>query len=100
MTFRHNYQLGKFEYPDMISIPTYKPNYKGNAKQIKKAVDAIKHAERPIFYLGGGIILSESSELVRELISFTKIPSVETLMARGALRHDDPLLLGMIFEVQ
>ena len=89
-------QIGKFEYPDTIAIPTYKPTYKGNAKQIKKAVEAIRHADRPIFYLGGGIILSESSELVRELVSFTQIPAVETLMARGSLKHDDPLLLGML----
>jgi len=89
-------QIGKFEYPETISIPTYKPTYKGNTKQIKKAVDAMRHADRPIFYLGGGIILSESSDLVRELVSFTQIPAVETLMARGSLRHDDPLLLGML----
>ena len=89
-------QVGRFEYPDEISIPTYKPTYKGNAKQIKKAVDAIKNAERPIFYLGGGIVSSQASDLVREFVKFTQIPACETLMARGVLRHDDPLLLGML----
>ncbi len=89
-------QIGKFEYPEEISIPTYKPTYKGNAKQIKKAIDAIRQADRPIFYLGGGIISSNAAELVRELVSFTKIPAVETLMARGVLRYDDPLLFGML----
>ncbi len=89
-------QVGKFEYPEEISIPTYKPTYKGNAKQIKKAIDAMRQADRPIFYLGGGIISSNAAELVRELVSFTKIPAVETLMARGVLRYDDPLLFGML----
>ncbi len=89
-------QIGKFEYPEEISIPTYKPTYKGNAKQIKKAIEAMKQADRPIFYLGGGIVSSGAAELVRELVSFTGIPAVETLMARGVLRHDDPLLFGML----
>ncbi len=89
-------QIGKFDYPKEISIPTYKPTYKGNAKQIKKAIEAIKNADRPIFYLGGGIILSQAADLVRELVSITQIPAVETLMARGALRYDDPLLFGML----
>ena len=89
-------QVGKFEYPEEISIPTYKPTYKGNAKQIKKAIDAMRQADRPIFYLGGGIVSSNAAELVRELVSFTKIPAVETLMARGVLRYDDPLLFGML----
>ncbi len=89
-------QVAKFEYPDEISIPTYKPTYKGNAKQIKKAVDAIKHADRPIFYLGGGIISSGAADLVREFVDFTQIPACETLMARGVLKHDNPLLLGML----
>ncbi len=89
-------QVGKFEYPEEISIPTYKPTYKGNAKQIKKAIEAMRQADRPIFYLGGGIVSSNAAELVRELVSFTKIPAVETLMARGVLRYDDPLLFGML----
>ncbi len=89
-------QIGKFDYPKEISIPTYKPTYKGNAKQIKKAIEAIKNADRPIFYLGGGIILSQAADLVRELVSITQIPAVETLMARGTLRYDNPLLFGML----
>lgn len=89
-------QMGKFHYPKDIKLQTYKPTYKGNPRQIKKAVDAIKEAKKPIFYLGGGIISSEASDIIRELVKMTGVPAVETLMARGTLSHDDPLLLGML----
>ena len=89
-------QIGEFNYPDEIKLETYKPTYKGNMKQIKKAVDAIANAKKPVFYLGGGIVKSGASQLVRELVSFSGIPAVETLMARGVLRYDDPYLLGMV----
>ncbi|WP_281951036.1 acetolactate synthase large subunit [Nitrosophilus kaiyonis] len=89
-------QIGEFNYPDEIKLETYKPTYKGNKRQIKKAVEAIANAKKPVFYLGGGIVRSGAADLVRELVSFTGIPAVETLMARGVLRYDDPLLLGMV----
>ncbi len=89
-------QMGTFVYPEEITMQTYKPTYKGNVRQIKKAVEAIAQAKRPILYLGGGIISAGASELVREFAKATGIPAVETLMARGALRYDDPLLLGMV----
>ncbi len=89
-------QIGTFVYPERISLQTYKPTYKGNPRQIKKAVDAIKNAKRPIFYLGGGLKHANASELMREFMRITQIPAVETLMARGVISHDDPLLLGMV----
>lgn len=89
-------QLADFNYPKEVKLETYKPTIKGNARQIKKAVEAIANAKKPVFYLGGGIIHSNSAELVRELVDFTQIPAVETLMARGTLRYDDPMLLGMV----
>ncbi len=89
-------QLAEFDYPEEIHLETYKPTIKGNQRQIKKAVEAIVNAKKPVFYLGGGIIRSQSVDLVRELVAATKIPAVETLMARGTLRYDDPMLLGMV----
>ena len=89
-------QIEEFIYPDSIELETYKPKIKGNARQIKKAVEAIKNASRPLFYLGGGIINSNASEVVRELVHATKIPAVETFMARGVLSHDDELLISML----
>ncbi len=89
-------QIAEFNYPKEVKLETYKPTIKGNARQIKKAVEAIAEAKKPVFYLGGGIIHSNSADLVRELVHATKIPAVETLMARGSLRYDDPYLLGMV----
>jgi len=89
-------QIGEFNYPKEIVLKTYRPTTKGNPKQIKKALKAISEAKKPLFYLGGGVILSNSADEVRELVSKTQIPAVETLMARGTLRYDDPMLLGML----
>ncbi len=89
-------KLGIFEYPSEIKMQTYKPNYKGNSKQIKKAVELIANSKKPILYIGGGVISADASELVRELSEFTQIPVVETLMALGAVRSDDKLNLGMV----
>ncbi len=89
-------QMGIFEYPKEISIKTYKPHTKGSIKQIRKAIEAICRAKKPILYLGGGIVSSNSSNLVREFAKMSGIPAVETLMARGVLGHDNPLLLGML----
>ena len=86
----------KFEYPEKVELITYKPTYKGNKRAIKRAADAIKKAKKPVFYIGGGSVLSGAYKLIRELVSYTKIPSVETLMARGVLRFDCPYLYGMV----
>ncbi|MFC2438350.1 MAG: acetolactate synthase large subunit [Prevotella melaninogenica] len=89
-------KLGVFEYPSEIKMQTYKPNYKGNFKQIKKAVELIANSKKPILYIGGGVISAGASELVRELSEFAQIPVVQTLMALGAVRSDDKLNLGMV----
>jgi acetolactate synthase-1/2/3 large subunit len=89
-------EFGDFVYPKDVNIPTYKPSYKGNDRQIKKAADAIKKAKKPLLYIGGGAVLSEATPLIRELAELTQIPAVETLMARGVMGAKNPLLLGML----
>ncbi len=89
-------QVGKFIYPETITMKTYKPTYKGNVRQIKKAVEAIANSKRPVLYIGGGAISSGASEAVKEFASITGIPAVETLMARGVMGDENPLLLGML----
>ena len=89
-------QIEEFVYPESIDIPTYKPHTKGNKRQMKKAVEAIAEAKRPLFYLGGGIINANAAEEVRTFVKMTGIPAVETFMARGTLRYDDPLLISML----
>ncbi|RAZ23355.1 acetolactate synthase large subunit [Campylobacter hyointestinalis] len=88
--------IGEFKYPDEIKMQTYKPNTKGHPNQIKKACEAIAKSKKPIVYIGGGAVSSNSSDEIRKFISKTKIPAVETLMALGVLRSDDELNLGMV----
>ena len=89
-------QIGKFDYPKEIKMQTYKPTYKGNTRQIKKAIEAIANSKRPVLYVGGGAVSSNAFEEIREFSKITGIPAVETLMARGVMGEDNPLLLGML----
>jgi acetolactate synthase I/II/III large subunit len=88
-------QIAKFDYSKAVELETYKPTIKGNARQIKKAVAAIKESKRPLFYLGGGVINANAADEVRKFVKMTGIPAVETFMARGSLHHDDALLISM-----
>jgi len=89
-------QIAEFNYDIEIELETYKPHVKGNPRQIKKAMEAISKAKRPLFYLGGGIINANAAYEVRDLVHKTGIPAVETFMARGVLSYDDELLVGML----
>ena len=89
-------QIAEYDYDIELELETYKPHVKGNPRQIKKAMEVIAEAKRPLFYLGGGVINSGASAEVRELVHKTGIPVVETLMALGVLAHDDDLLAGML----
>lgn len=88
-------KTGIFNYPEEISIPTYKPTLKGNAKQIKKAAEAVSACKRPLLYIGGGAVASNASDLIRKFVRKTGIPAVETLMALGVMDANDELNLGM-----
>jgi len=89
-------EMGEFRYPETVELPTYKPRYKGNDRQIRKAVEAILSSKKPLLYVGGGAVLSEASGVIRELADMARIPAVETLMARGVMGAGNPLLLGMV----
>lgn len=89
-------QIAAFDYPTEVHLETYKPHLKGNMRQIKKAVEAIVNAKKPLFYLGGGIKASKADALMREIATFTQIPAVETFNARGTLGVDHPSLLSMV----
>lgn len=85
-----------YEYPEAIKIRSYNPTYIGNRWQIKKAAEAIMKAKRPVVYAGGGVILSNASEELQELVKVTGIPITLTLMGLGAYPGNDPLFLGML----
>ncbi len=85
-----------FEYPDEVNIPSYKPTYRGNAKQIRAACKLIEAAERPLLYVGGGVVSSGASEELAHLVDMMRIPAVVTLMGKGALPASHPLNLGPV----
>lgn len=87
--------IGEFEYPEHIELRTYKPIIKGNSRQISKLCEAMKAAKKPLFYIGGGAIISDATPEIRKIMELTQIPSIETLMARGVSGDSNPLFLGM-----
>jgi acetolactate synthase-1/2/3 large subunit len=84
-----------FEWPEAVDLPGYKPTTRGNLRQVKEAVRLILAAERPVLYVGGGVIKAEASEELRALAETGELPVVTTLMARGAFPDTHPLALGM-----
>ncbi len=85
-----------FSYPETVSMRGYKPTFKGNIRQIERALEVIEQAERPLFYVGGGVQWSGASEPLIELVRGLKIPITTTVMALGVYPSDDPLSLGML----
>ncbi len=77
------------------SLPGYKPNTKGHARMIKEAAQLILRSEKPILYIGGGVLKARAASALRELAEMLQIPVVTTLMARGAFPDNHPLCLGM-----
>jgi acetolactate synthase-1/2/3 large subunit len=82
--------------PTLAGLPGYKPpSSQGHPKQIKTAVALIESAERPVLYVGGGVIRANASAELKVFAEAANVPVVTTLMARGAFPDDHPLALGM-----
>ncbi|MCM1986856.1 acetolactate synthase large subunit [Methanococcoides seepicolus] len=84
-----------FVYPDTVELRGYKPTFKGNVQQIKRAASVLKGSKRPVIYAGGGVIGSEAS---KELLAFAekiKAPVTTTLTGIGGFPNDNELYLGM-----
>jgi len=89
-------ELGDFIYPKEVNLTTYKPTVKGNGRQIKKALEQMAESKRPLLYIGGGAILSNCADEIKEFAKLTGIPAVETLMARGVMGSKNELMIGML----
>lgn len=85
-----------FHYPDSVNIPSYRPTYKGNAKQVRQAAGLIERARRPLIYAGGGIVSSHACAELTQLAELMRIPVVTSLMGKGAMRCSNPLNLGPV----
>src|SRR5512140_1375257 len=86
----------EFVYPKTISLRSYNPVTKGHAGQIKKAVQLLLEAKRPMVYSGGGVVLNNASAQLKDLVKRTGFPITNTLMGLGAYPATDEQFLGML----
>ena len=86
----------EFHYPKKVKLRSYNPTVKGHAGQIRKAVDLILSAKRPMVYTGGGVILSDGSTELVELTQLLGYPITNTLMGLGAYPATDKQFVGML----
>jgi acetolactate synthase I/II/III large subunit len=89
---------GAYSKPRDFQHKGYHPKLKGDLDRIKAAIELMRHASRPLFYTGGGVVNSgpEASHLLRELVKLTGFPITSTLMGLGAYPAGDPQWLGML----
>ncbi len=85
-----------FQYPKQIGMRSYSPVVKGHAGQIKKALQILLDARRPIIYTGGGVILSDAAEKLTRLTHALGFPITQTLMGLGGFPATDKQFLGML----
>ncbi|MBH0116066.1 acetolactate synthase large subunit [Salinibacterium sp. NG253] len=84
-----------FIWPPKVDLPGYRPVMKAHGKQVQAAAQMLAEAERPVFYVGGGVVRSGASAELLELATLVGAPIVTTLMARGAFPDSNDLNLGM-----
>lgn len=85
-----------FKYPDKIEMRSYKPTVEGHVKQIEKAASMILSAKKPVIYVGGGVILGNAYDELRQLAETLHAPVTTTLMGLGSFPEDSPLSLGLL----
>ena len=85
-----------YEYPRDLKMRSYNPVQKGHTGQMKRALDLILSAERPMIYTGGGVVLDDASEELRTFARSLGYPITNTLMGLGAYPGTDPQFVGML----
>lgn len=85
-----------YKYPKKISIRSYNPSVSGHKGQIKKAVDMLLEAKRPMIYSGGGVVLGEASRELTDFVRLLGYPVTNTLMGLGAYPATDKHFIGML----
>ena len=85
-----------YEYPETIKMRSYVPPQKGHSGQIKKAVEVLLNAKKPIIYAGGGVVQGDASEELTKLAQTLGYPITNTLMGLGAYPATDKQFLGML----
>jgi len=85
-----------YHYPETVQMRSYQPNLKGHTGQIKRAVDLLLSAKKPMIYSGGGVVLGKGSDELRKFVRKLGYPITSTLMGLGAYPASDELFLGML----
>ena len=85
-----------FEYPKEITMRSYNPSGKGHSGQIKKAVQLLLEAKKPMIYAGGGVVLNDASAQLTKLVRMLGSPCTNTLMGLGGFPASDPQFVGML----
>ena len=83
-----------YEDPGVVDIAGYKPNTAGNNRQIKKAADLIKEAQRPVIIAGHGVIISKAYDELKKLAETAQIPVITTLLGVSCFPEDHVLWTG------
>ena len=89
-------EIESFEYPETVNIIGYKPNTRGHAVQVKRAVEAIKNSRRPLIVSGGGVLSSGVKLKFQAFADKTRIPVISTMMGIGVMPSDHEMYLGML----
>ena len=84
----------EFVYPDEVDLPGWKPPRRGHPRQIKAAAEVIAAAERPILYVGGGVLNAHATDELLEVAEIARIPVVTTLMAKSGFPESHELHVG------
>lgn len=87
---------GEDRYPKQVEIRSYKPNQSVHMGQIKKAVETLNQAKRPVFLIGGGVNIGHAQKEMLQLAELTGVPVITTIMGKGAIPTSHPLYVGNI----
>ena len=86
---------GVYEPLDTIDLPGYSVRMEGDPEQVRRAVESIRAAKKPVIYAGGGIVLGNATAELREFVELTGAPAVCTLMGLGAIPTEHPQFISM-----
>lgn len=85
-----------YHYPESVNMRSYQPITKGHPGQIRRAVELLLGAKKPMIYTGGGVVLGHAAEPLREFVHKLGYPVTTTLMGLGSIPWDDQQFLGML----
>ena len=89
-------EIGPSEYPETVNIRGYKPSRGVHIGQIKKALEMLKNAKKPLFLIGDGVNISHANEEFEKLVNITKVPVITTIMGKGAIPTKHPFFIGNV----